>query len=292
MVILPVLERVTRAVLVRRGVESRHVDTPVGRVHLYDARGEGANVPVVMLHGIAASSTPFAPTLEKLRKRSRRVLAIDSPGHGLSEMPADLGPETLFEALAHVLDRELDAPALVVGNSLGGAMAIRYALRRPERVAGLVLSSPGGAPVEDPDERARFLRGFELESLRDAKNFLERLHHEVPWYGPLLRPDVVRLFKNPAVRAILSSLKPEHFFTPGELAALAMPIHVLWGRSDRVIPPCCLAFFKKNLPPHTVFEEPEGLGHSPHTENPRGFYRMIERNLESVSRGERATGQP
>jgi pimeloyl-ACP methyl ester carboxylesterase len=285
MVILPVLERVTRAVLSARGVESRHVDTPIARVHVYDARGRGEHLPVVMLHGIGASSSPFAPILERLRKKSRRVLALDAPGHGLSGAPArTLGPETLFEALSYVLERELDGPALVVGCSLGGAMALRYAQRCPERVAGLVLASPGGAPVEDPDERSRFLRGFELENVKDARAFLERLHHEVPWYGPLVAPDVVRIFKNPAVKSILSSLKPEHFFAPGELATLPMPIHVLWGKSDRVIPQCCLAFFKENLPAHAVFEEPEGIGHSPHIEAPREFVRVIEACLEKVAR--------
>src|SRR5690349_6934214 len=84
MVVMPVLERVTQAVLVRRGVESRHVDTPIARVHVYDAPGEGSRKPVVLLHGIGASASPFAPVLARLRKSSRRVLAVDAPGHGLS----------------------------------------------------------------------------------------------------------------------------------------------------------------------------------------------------------------
>jgi pimeloyl-ACP methyl ester carboxylesterase len=284
MVLLPVLDRVTRAMLVRRGVESRFVETPIARVHVYDARGEGTAAPVVFLHGIAASSSTYAPTLARLRKKSRRVLAVDAPGHGLSSAPwVTLGPERLFEALSYVLDREIDAPALVVGNSLGGAMALRYAQQRPERVAGLVLTSPGGAPVDDPEERERFLRGFVLENVRDARDFLGRLHHAVPWYGPLVAPDIVRMFKNPSVRSILDALEPRHFFAPGELSSLAMPIQVLWGKSDRVIPPSCLAFFKANLPPHTIFEEPEGIGHSPHTEDPRRFAAFVLRGLERAS---------
>lgn len=284
MVLLSVLDHVTRAMLVRRGVESRFVETPVGRVHVYDARGEGAATPVVFLHGIASSSTVFAPTLARIRKASRRVIALDAPGHGLSGAPwVTLAPERLFEALSHVLDRELDAPALVVGNSLGGAMALRYAQRRPERVAGLVLTSPAGAPVEDPEEFERFLRGFVIENMRDARAFLARLNHAVPWYGPLVAPDLKRMFKNPSVRAILESVEPRHFFAPGEFASLSMPIHVIWGKSDRVIPACCLGFFKEHLPPHTVFEEPEGIGHSPHTEDPRAFFALVHRALERLS---------
>lgn len=285
MVVMPFFERVTRVVLTRRGVESRHVDTPIARVHVYDAPGEGRRKPVVLLHGIGASASPFAPVLARLRQSSRRVLALDNPGHGLSSTPrATLDPERLFEAIAHVLDLELREPAVLVGCSLGGAMALRYAQHRPQNVAGLMLASPGGAPVEDPDERERFLRLFEVENLRDAKAFLERLHHEVPWYGPLLGPDLVRLFKNPSVRSILRTVRPEHFFKPGDFAALDMPIRVVWGRSDRVIPASCLEFFKQNLPAHTVFEEPHGVGHSPHTEAPRLFMSAIYKTLEEASR--------
>ncbi len=284
MVLLHVLDRVTRAMLVRRGVESRYVETPIARMHVYDAPGEGTAAPVVFLHGIAASSSPYAPILARLRKTSRRVIALDAPGHGLSSAPrVKLIPERLFEALSYVLDRELDTPAVVVGCSLGGAMALRYAQRRPDRVAGLVLASPGGAPVLDPEERERFLRGFVLEGVRDAQAFLERLHHEVPWYGPLVAPDVVRMFKNPAVRSILDALEPQHFFTPGEFASLTMPIHVLWGKSDRVIPQCCLGFFKEHLPAHTVFSEPEGIGHSPHIEDPKAFTEVVIEALQRAS---------
>lgn len=285
MVVMPVLERVTRAVLVRRGVESRHIDTPIARVHVYDAPGEGSRKPVVLLHGIGASASPFAPFLARLRKTSRRVLAIDAPGHGLSSPPrSTLDPERLFESIMHVLDRELREPALVVGCSLGGAMALKYAQHATNRVAGLVLASPGGAPVDDPHEREQFLRLFQVENIRDAHAFLERLHHQVPWYGPLIVPDLIRLFKNPAVRSILRTVRPEHFFKPEDFSSLSMPIRVLWGRSDRVIPTCCLEFFKQNLPAHTVFEEPHGVGHSPHVDAPRLFMAAIHKSLDDVSK--------
>lgn len=283
MVILPVLERVTRAVLVRRGVESRYVETGGVRVHLYDARGDGDLPPVVMLHGIGASASPFAPILARLRKKSRRVLAVDAPGHGFSETPkGSLGIDRFRDALIAVLDRELSEPALVVGNSLGGAMALHYAIARKARVAGLVLTSPGGAPVEDPHERERFLSGFSVKNLRDARAFLDRLHHEVPWYGPLVAADLVRIFNKAAVRGILDSIEPGHFFAPGDFDGLTMPIHVLWGKSDRIIPASCLAFFKKNLPAHAVFEEPEGIGHSPHLEDPKAFLKLVMNALEQA----------
>lgn len=215
------------------------------------------------------------------------MLALDAPGHGFSKAPeGTLDIQRFRDAIVDVLDRELGGkePALLVGNSLGGAMALHYAVSRPERVAGLVLSSPGGAPVHDPEERSRFLSGFDVKTMADARAFLDRLHHAVPWYGALVAPDLIRIFKRKSVRSILDSIEPEHYFTPGAFDALTMPIHILWGKSDRIIPASCLAFFKEHLPAHTVFEEPEGIGHSPHLEDPKAFYRMIEAALEGTAR--------
>ena len=128
-----------------------------------------------------------------------------------------------------------------------------------------------------------------MNNLRDARAFLDRLHHEVPWYGPLVAPDLMRIFNKAAVRAILDSIEPEHFFAPGDFDALTMPIHVLWGKSDRIIPASCLAFFKEHLPGHAVFSEPERIGHSPHLEDPKAFLRLVVKALEEA--GAKGRGQ-
>ena len=46
-----------------------------------------------------------------------------------------------------------------------------------------------------------------------------------------------------------------------------MPIHLVWGRSERLMPPTHLAFFKDSLPPHATIEEPEGMGHCAHLDD-------------------------
>src|SRR5690349_2011545 len=139
-VVLPIGERVGRFVLRRRGVETRWVDTPYGRIHAYDARGGGGLPPVVLLHGIGSAATPFGPLLERLRPHVRRVTALDLPGHGFStDTSVPLTPAVLFESVTTALDVLIDEPAIIVGNSLGGAVALRYALARPERARALVL---------------------------------------------------------------------------------------------------------------------------------------------------------
>jgi pimeloyl-ACP methyl ester carboxylesterase len=54
-----------------------------------------------------------------------------------------------------------------------------------------------------------------------------------------------------------------------------MSVHVVWGRSERLMPAKHLAFFKENLPPHATIEEPEGYGHCPHIDDPESLSRKI-----------------
>lgn len=283
--LVPLAERLTRRALTSRGVESRRVRSAIAEHHLYDAPGDasaGALPPIVLLHGISSSAAIFAPTIARLRRRARRVLAVEAPGHGLSGEPeVPLSPEALFESMAEVLLRELDEPAVVCGNSLGGAVAISFALRHPERVRGLFLTSPAGARMEHDTFRG-FLEVFDLRTDVEARAFLRRIYHRPPWYAPLLAPDVRSSFRRRAVRDILDNAAVERLFAPADLATLRMPIHLLWGKSDRLLPRENLDFYRAHLPPHTVIEEPESMGHCPHFDDPPGYAARITRFASAV----------
>ena len=111
----------------------------------YVAEGSGTLPTTVLLHGLGSAATPFGPLLGRMRKHVRRIVAPDYPGHGFSENAARLTPEALFGSVTHALDALVDEPALVVGNSLGGAVALNYTISNPGKVRALVLVSPAGA---------------------------------------------------------------------------------------------------------------------------------------------------
>lgn len=283
--ILPLAERVGKTALNRMGAQSRWVDTPICRLHFYDAVGTGPLPTVVLLHGIGSSALPFAPVLQILRRRARRVIAAEAPGHGWSAPPSSaLTPESLFAAMNELLDRELDEPAFVVGNSLGGAVALQHALTSPDRVRALVLASPAGACM-DPGEFQQLLGAFKMRSRAEAQSFLARLYHRVPWFAPLVADDVVRLFSCDTITSFTSAARSDHAFTPEQLASLSMPILLIWGRSDRLMPSRNLEYFRAHLPPHARIEEPEGVGHCPHVDSPRLFAERIAAFAEEVLSG-------
>ena len=274
-VVLPLGERVGRFVLHRRGVQTRWVDTPYGRIHAYDGRGGGSLPPVVLLHGIGSAATPFGPLLERLRPHVRRVIAPDLPGHGFStETSIPLTPEVLFQSASTALDALIDRPAIVVGNSLGGAVALRYALARPERVRALVLVSPAGARATD-EEWSTLRSRFDLGSRGDALAFLDRLYHRTPWFVPLVAHELPAMLDRKSVRDLLASASNDDALSPEALGSLTMPILLVWGKSERLLPDSHFEYFASSLPGHALVERPEGFGHCPHGDAPHALAARI-----------------
>ena len=245
------------------------METPLGKVHVYDARGRGDLPTTVLLHGIGSAATPFGRVLSYLQRDVKRVVAPDYPGHGFSSHHApSLTPDALFASVEAALDTVVPEPCVVVGNSLGGALALTYAIDHPERVKALVLVSPAGAP-SSPAEWRELKRMFELGSRAEATEFIGRLYHSPPWFMPLLTHEFPALLGRRAVRDLLDAATNDHLPTPDALRSLRMPILLLWGMSERMLPDSHLDYFRKHLPAHAIIERPEGFGHCPHLDAPK-----------------------
>jgi pimeloyl-ACP methyl ester carboxylesterase len=126
-----------------------------GSIHVEDYGGTGRTV--LLVHGLGGSHSNYS-ALAPLLARRARVVAIDLPGFGLTEPYAGSSIDALGAALSRVVDAcahgEIEgatAPLTLVGNSMGGALVILEAARRPERIAELVLICPA---VPQPDLRA------------------------------------------------------------------------------------------------------------------------------------------
>jgi pimeloyl-ACP methyl ester carboxylesterase len=273
--LLPLVERAARLSLVARGVESRTLETRVGRVHIYDARGAGSLPSTVIMHGLGSAATPFGRVLLGLRPHVRRVLAPDLPGHGFSAVPVvALSIELLFSTLADLLEQLTDTPLVLIGNSLGGALSLRYALEHPQRLRALVLVSPAGAEMTAA-EREALLDSFRMHTTEDALRLLSRLYHRTPFYMPAFAAGLRDSLRREHMIDILQSITPLDLVSAEQLGELTVPTLLLWGRSERLLPASSLAYFRRHLPGHVVIEEPEGFGHCPHVDAPARLARRI-----------------
>jgi pimeloyl-ACP methyl ester carboxylesterase len=290
--LLPFVEMAARLSLNMRGIESRMVDTGSARLHLYDARGQGALPSTVVLHGLGSAATPFGRLLLGLRPHVRRVLVPDLPGHGFSEAPgATVSADTLFATVAELLDPLAGEPLALVGNSLGGALALRYALEHPGRLRALILISPAGAQMTPPEWQA-LLESFRMQSVEDARRLLSRLYHRTPIYMPVFASGLRDSLQRKAVVDMLQSVTPLDLLSAERLGELTVPTLLLWGQSERLLPASSLAYFRRHLPAHVVIEEPAGFGHCPHIDDPARLAQRVVDFIESAESGVHVGARP
>jgi pimeloyl-ACP methyl ester carboxylesterase len=210
---------------------------------LYIEAGHGP--PVMLLHGLGASVYSWRKTIEPLAIAGYHVVAFDNRGFGASGKPsAGYGNAALAALVVAVMDSLHFSDAVVVGHSMGGAIAGEVALRYPDRVRGLVLIDAAGYGIRAPlvlrlarlpfiGAIATALRG------RHAVERLLRFTYAKPsrvtpadvdqYYAPVAAPDF-----GPAFRAVLREFN--FAALRGRLGAVRAPTLVMWGADDRMIP--------------------------------------------------------
>jgi pimeloyl-ACP methyl ester carboxylesterase len=276
------LDRIALSAVRLQGWRSRFIDTPDGNIHLFDIQGRGHLPPILLLHGLGSRSADYALLIRRLKRLTRRLIVPDVPGHGLSRIPAGgLEPEAMESSLLAAIDAVLDEPAIVIGNSLGGLAAIRFAGARPERVAAMVLASPGGAPLDDHGLRD-LLDIFKMKTHREALHFVDRMLGRPNLIRHLLAVGVRGRMSSAGPRELMSKITPRHLLCPTELERITAPTLLFWGAADEVLPIRGLDFFRRHLPQHAIIESPERFGHSPFVDDLKGFSRRVERFLRET----------
>jgi pimeloyl-ACP methyl ester carboxylesterase len=231
----------------------RFVDVPGARLHLVE-RGKGP--AVLLVHGLAGQLAHFTYGIVDQLATEYRVVAVDRPGSGYSvRMPgASAGLAAQADALAALIDTLELGRTVVVGHSLGGAVALALAQRHPERVAGLALLAPLTHPVQDV---APVFKGLKI-----AKPWMRTL---VAWtlavpLSMVKRDEVLEILFGPeaapndfATRGgSLLTLRPSHFVAAcADLAAIPedlpgmvpryptmqLPVSIIYGRGDGILNP-------------------------------------------------------
>ena len=273
------VQKVMRHMLVARGVESRVVSVAGQSVHMYELRGQGKGPPIVLVHGLAGSANGFSGILLKLRRRFSRVLAMDLPGHGFSAEYCG-GPvcvRSQFDVLRAWCEQVVGEPAFVVGNSLGGAMSVKLASESPALVKALALVAPAGAALE-PEAFDALLSSFDVQTAADARELTRRLFHKPPLPAMLFAGELKKFYGTPTVKALAAEAKAtRESLAPEVLRGLKMPVMLIWGGSERLLPAETLDYYRAHLPAHAQVRVVEGFGHIPQVERPDELVSHLER---------------
>src|SRR3954465_2924960 len=272
---------------------------PVGRLRISTlTMGEGPDM--LLLHGLGATKSSFFDTAAALSKRYT-VHAIDLPGFGGSSKPATApyGAPYSAKAVISTMDALRIERAHLVGNSMGGRVAIEVGLERPDRVGGIALLSPAVAFVRrDWHWLVRFARpelGMLPHSL--GRQRIEQTFWALfadrdlvdPSVADIVADEFERIYRSPGARlAFLASARAIYLETPfgpkgfyPRLSTLRPPALFVWSSHDRIIPERFRPHVERRLPEaeQVVLD---GCGHVPQVERPDHTNGLLERFFARV----------
>lgn len=282
------------------GLHFREVDTAAGPISISEA---GSGPPVVMIHGLGATKVSFLPTVAALAD-THRAIAIDLPGFGDSVKPirAAYDPAYFAETVLALLDALKIDRAHLVGNSMGGRVAIQLGLDHPDRVQRLGLLAPSLAWLRSRPW-APLLRlvqprlGLIQPAPRLAVEAIVR--RVVPsadeeWTAAGI-DEFLRSYLTPRGRSAFYTAArniyleephgPHGLWT--RLPTLRPPALFVWGRRDTLVPIGFADHVREALPAseHLVLNG----GHVPQLESPQDTHDAL---LAFLARGERPTRSP
>jgi pimeloyl-[acyl-carrier protein] methyl ester esterase len=243
----------------------------------------GAGPPLVLLHGWALHSGIWGELPATLARRYR-VHAVDLPGHGYSPALAPLTADAVVRALDRALASERE-PLTVLGWSLGGQLALAWALAHPERIARLVLVAT----------TPRFVAGDGWECAMPRAT-LERFGDELgaAWRATVLRFVTLQMRGGDRGHTALARMRRELFARgdpePGmlrealallaatdlraDVRAIAQPVLVVAGGRDTLVPAAACRWLAAAVPDGR-FVAIDGAAHAPFLSHPDAFDRVV-----------------
>jgi len=253
---------------------------------------------VILLHGFGASLYSWREVMPDLGE-DYRVFAYDRTAFGLTERPTEWtgkNPYTRAASVSH-LDGLLAAwnadPAVLIGNSAGGTVAMEFALAHPNQVRALILVSPAvgssGGPLAGRDWLIDLPQVQHLGPLlvrRIAETGPDTINQA--WHDPAKQPaDMLPLYEKP-LRAENWDQALWYLSTTGEVSDLPdrlgefdLPILVITGDDDRIVPTRSTIEVAGQLPGAELIVLPE-CGHLPQEECPQAFMEAVTSFLENL----------
>jgi pimeloyl-ACP methyl ester carboxylesterase len=264
-----------RNALRRAGFRKIRLTTTAGQQMVWHG---GTGSLLVLLHGAGDQAGTWYQIAREL-KHHFQLLIPDLAGHGESEPHEGvLRLETLLAALEQVLDAHLwrDTPMVLAGNSLGAWMAMLYAQKHPQRVKHIILVD--GGPIKNVSEI-----GIMPKDREEARRALDAvLDSSSPRRPNFVLDDIVRISNTGPISRLLAAGVEDmsKHLLESKLASFEIPVDLIWGASDRLVPLEYAKQLQAQLPTCRL-SVIERCGHAPQIERPRELTRLLLQILAS-----------
>ena len=249
----------------------------------FNRRGISGRTPLLFIHGFGSDSQTWRYSLGELSK-TREVWSIDLPGHGNSfKFPMAYESKTLFDEYANILKEFLANEGLkrvhLIGHSLGGGIALKFALNHLDSVSSLTLFAPMGL---GKSINKNFIENFANgESVQEIRESLNLLFYKNSWVTDALVNTTVMEHQNPEFRKLLcrlaTLLKKQDklcWQIRDELQNLSIPVKLIWGKEDQILP----SSHAQGLPGSFAVHIFPNTGHMVHIEQSQVINRLIGQN--------------
>ncbi len=253
-----------------------------------EENGPAAALPVVFIHGFPFNSTMWKPQVEALKK-TYRTIVYDVRGHGRSDAGDGQYTIELFaDDLTTILDERRIGKAVVVGLSMGGYIALRFAERSPERLKGLVLCDTRS---DADSNEAKIRRAAQMRAVKEhgtrafAEEFVKAVLAPETFRD---KPDIVKsvegMIEHNPVAGIAGTLLAlaSRTDTTQSLPKLNVPVLIAVGEADAATPPGLAFAMHERIPGSEVVVIPHA-GHLSTLENPDVFNPALKKFLAGLS---------
>lgn len=249
-----------------------------------------SETPIIMLHGFGGEKDNWNRFSKKLTNDYRLIIP-DLPGHGdsVQDLSLNYGIEEQAKRLKQFLDALGIKKAHLVGNSMGGAIAMRYAFLNPQSVLSLTLIDSAGA-VKTPSEFDAFMKTtgknpmLEIENAKDFRNVMEKYVFVDPPYLPGFVIDI--LVEEKTKRKAIEQKMFREFLVDldqmSTLSAIHSPTLIIWGAQDKIIHADNAELLHQKIS-GSKKEVLEGVGHCPMIEKPEVATELYRKFLHEVA---------
>ena len=241
---------------------------------------------VVMVHGLGASTRQLQGFADDLTSEGCPTLLFDLPGFADGQSAETYTIDVLGDDLSRRIDElSSDAPVVILGNSMGGLLAMKYAITNQNKVAGLILVAPAFWSEEGlPISEQQLATLADPQKPDDMRSYLDRV-----WSDPSAIDVDVALREHRDVNTdsaiqdlTLSLATGEAGIPESVLQNLSVPVLIIQGTDDGIVP-LALSQSLNGILPYSEFVLIEDAGHWPQMEQPDAFWQATSRLYDSTS---------
>ncbi|HEY0898345.1 MAG TPA: alpha/beta hydrolase [Sphingobacteriaceae bacterium] len=236
---------------------------------------EGEGEVLLLLHGLMGALSNWTDVINEFKPRYRVII----PMLPLYDLPLlNTGVKSLSKYIHKFLTHKDLDNVIILGNSLGGHVALIYTLSHPERVKAMVLAGSSG--LYENSFGGSFPR-------RESYDFIKE-KVEFTFYDPAvatkeLVDDVFQTVndRNRVIRILAMAKSAIRHNMAKELHKISVPVCLIWGRNDKITPPEVAEEFRQ-LMPHSELHWIDKCGHAPMMERPEEFNGYLNKFLDQL----------